>query len=234
MSPDDTHMAFVTATPVTQYDNAGHLEMYTYEPSTRKIVCVSCNPSGAPATSDVGASQDGLFMTDDGRTFFSTADALVPGDTNSCQDVYEYVDGRPQLITPGTGDTAPAVSPRRLPGLIGVSADGTDVYFSTFDTLVPQDHNGLFLKFYDARVRRRLLRSPSPPSCEAADECHGPGSAPPGYLDGTGRAPHSAPAATSRLRHSARHAQEAHQQTHRTSAVTLRAARAQQRGVRGD
>ncbi len=105
VSPDDSHMAFVTASPITQYDNAGHLEMYTYEPSTRRIVCVSCNPSGAPPTSDVEASKDGLFMTDDGRTFFSTEDALVHADTNHGEDVYEYVDGRPQLITPGTGST---------------------------------------------------------------------------------------------------------------------------------
>ena len=32
VSPDDSHMAFVTASPVTQYDNAGHLEMYIYDP----------------------------------------------------------------------------------------------------------------------------------------------------------------------------------------------------------
>ena len=32
VSPDDSHMAFVTASPVTQYNNAGYLEMYTYEP----------------------------------------------------------------------------------------------------------------------------------------------------------------------------------------------------------
>ena len=71
VSPDDSHMAFVTASPVTQYNNAGHLEMYTYDPSTAKVVCVSCIPSGAPPTSDVEASQDGLFMTNDGRTFFT-------------------------------------------------------------------------------------------------------------------------------------------------------------------
>ena len=103
VSPDDSHMAFVTASPVTQYDNAGHLEMYTLRPSTGQIVCVSCNPSGAPPTSNVEASQDGLFMTNDGRTFFTTEEALVHGDTNHAEDVYEYVDGRPQLITPGTG-----------------------------------------------------------------------------------------------------------------------------------
>ena len=66
VTPNDTQMAFVTRSPVTQYDNAGHLEMYTFAPSTGKIICVSCNPTGAPPKSDVEASQDGLFMAKTG------------------------------------------------------------------------------------------------------------------------------------------------------------------------
>lgn len=180
ITPGDTHMAFVTASQVTQYENAGHLEMYTYEPSTRDIVCVSCIPSGAPPTSNVEASQDGLFLTDDGRTFFTTEDALVSTDTNNRQDVYEYVAGRPQLITPGTGDTqGTTLGILGSPGLVGVSANGTDVYFSTFDTLASQDHNGSFLKFYDARSGGGFPAPAPQPPCEAADECHGAGSSPP-------------------------------------------------------
>jgi hypothetical protein len=180
VSPDDSHMAFVTANKVTSYDNAGHLEMYTYDPSAEKIVCVSCIPSGAPPTSNVLASQDGLFMTNDGRTFFSTEDGLVHTDTNRAEDVYEYVDGRPQLITPGTGDITQARGEFGYsPGLIGVSADGTDVYFSTSETLVSQDHNGLFLKFYDARSGGGFPAPAPPPPCTAADECHGADSSPP-------------------------------------------------------
>jgi len=183
VSPDDSHMAFATASPITQYNNAGHLEMYTYEPATSQIECASCIPSGEPPTSDIAASQDGLFMTNDGRVFFTTYDALVHGDTNHAIDVYEYVNGRAQLITPGTGETAISsgvVSAiENPPGLLGVSADGRDVYFSTYDTLVPQDHNGLFLKIYDAREDGGFP-SPAPlPPCEAADECHGASSSPP-------------------------------------------------------
>jgi hypothetical protein len=157
--------------------------MYRYNPATRDVVCVSCIPSGEPPTSNVGASQDGLFMTDDGRTFFTTDDPLVHADTNETQDVYEYVDGHAQLITPGTGDTTLS---RGLglnePGLDGVSGGGTDVYFSTYQSLVPTDHNGLFLKFYDARASGGFP-SPNPtPPCAAADECHGAGTAAPAPL----------------------------------------------------
>ena len=181
VSPEGNHMAFVSNAQITQYNNAGYQEMYTYEPSTRKLTCVSCIPNGTPPTSNVEASQDGLFMTNDGRTFFSTNDALVHGDTNQGEDVYEYVNGRPQLITAGTGQTSqPKASGLgglfASPGLIGVSADGTDVYFSTYDTLVPQDHNGLFLKFYDARTNGGFSAPPPPLPCNAAEECHGAGS----------------------------------------------------------
>jgi hypothetical protein len=174
VTPDGSHMAFLTRSRLTSYDNAGHLEMYSYTPSTETLLCDSCNPSGRPATADVEASQDGLFLTEDGRVFFSTAESLVPADTNEGSDVYEYVDGRPKLITPGTG-TATAPGSREAAGLVAVSANGTDVYFSTFDTLLSEDHNGDFLKFYDARVDGGFPQPTPTQPCAAAEECHGPG-----------------------------------------------------------
>lgn len=189
VSPDGKYMAFVTASPVTQYDSAGHREMYRYTRDSRNLICVSCIPDGSAPTTDVAASQNGLFMSNDGRTFFTTEDALVHADTNRAQDVYEYVEGRPQLITLGTGDTrAPAglFAHVTSPGLAGVSADGADVFFSTYDTLVRQDRNGLFLKFYDARTGGGFPAPPPAPPCDAADECHGPSSQPPAAIaDGT-------------------------------------------------
>jgi hypothetical protein len=183
VSPDDSHMAFVTNSQITQYENKGFQEMYTYNPETRKIVCVSCIPNGESPTSNALASQDGLFMTNDGRAFFSTEDALVHADTNQAEDVYEYVEGRPQLVTPGTGDTSgPGASGfglNAVGGLIGVSADGRDVFFGTYQTLVPSDHNGLFFKVYDARSGGGFPANAPPPPCAAADECHGVGSEPP-------------------------------------------------------
>jgi hypothetical protein len=192
VSADGKYMAFLTTSPITPYDNDGRREMYRYARDTRELVCVSCIPDGSKPTFDVAASQDGLFMTDDGRAFFTTEDALVHADTNRAQDVYEYVEGRPQLITLGTGDTrAPGgvFAKQASTGLSGVSANGTDVYFSTYDTLVRQDRNGLFLKFYDARSGGGFPAPPPAPPCEAADECHGDSSQPPRAIsDGTGAA----------------------------------------------
>ena len=148
----------------------------------------------------------GLFMADDGRTFFATEDPLVPTDTNKQLDVYEYTEGRPQLITTGTGTSTSRTNPYGgsgnlgAEGLAGVSADGTDVYFSTRDVLVPQNNNGPFLAFYDARTNGGFPFEPPPAPCEAADECHGAGNAPParptvsseGDLGSRGNAPNPA------------------------------------------
>jgi hypothetical protein len=233
ITPDDSYMAFVTASPVTQYDNGGHQEMYRYNPTTGEIICVSCIPSGAKPSSDAQASQDGIFMTDDGRTFFSTEDPLVHSDTNQAQDVYEYAEGRPQLITLGTGDTREpkaGIFTLSSPGLISVSADGRDVYFGTFDTLVRQDHNGLFLKFYDARSGGGYPAPAPPPPCEAADECHGVASeAPNPFQEGTSA---SLGAGGNEAKHVLRH-RKRRGHRHRRRAKRGRHAHRHMRGHRG-
>ena len=116
-------------------------------------------------------------MSFDGRTFFSTSDSLTPRDANENIDVYEFTQGRPQLITTGTSDDAGSEFAR--PGLVGVSGDAHDVFFMTYQTLVSQDENGEQLKFYDARVNGGFPAEPLNPPCQAADECHGEVPAPP-------------------------------------------------------
>jgi hypothetical protein len=239
ITPDDTRMAFVTPARITAYDNLDPqgtcrhgtfgepmgethcTEMYSYDPVDESLTCDSCNPNGRPPTSDAYASQDGLFLTDDGRTFFSTEEALVPADTNQGTDVYEFVDGRPRLITPGTGTAAPgqaasAVGEQVATGLIGVSADGTDVYFSTFDTLVSEDRNGNFLKFYDARTNGGFPHSPAAQPCAAAEECHGPGTEPPVLPAGGTSATLTGGNVTRHRRHGKRHHKRATHKRHRT------------------
>jgi hypothetical protein len=175
--PDGRYMAMLTREKLTLYNNAGFEEMYTYDANSGAIQCVSCVPDGSAPTRDVEASQNGIFLTDDGRAFFTTGDPLVPEDINAkLRDVYEFVDNRPQLITSGS---APTDSHRGPLGLVGVSRDGTDVYFTTVDSLVKQDLNGPFLKFYDARTGGGFPFKPPPAPCGAADECHGPASGPP-------------------------------------------------------
>jgi hypothetical protein len=185
VSPEGKHAAFITPSKLTSYDNAGKEEMYMYEPATEKLRCSSCKPNGEKPQFDVKGSQAGLFMSDDGRTFFQTEDALVPQDTNEEPDVYEFVDGRPQLISTGTGTHEESIiefggaGNIAEEGLSGVSANGVNVYFAAREELVPQDKNGEFLVFYDARVGGGFPYEPPLAPCEAADECHGTGSSAP-------------------------------------------------------
>jgi hypothetical protein len=199
ISPDGDHAAFLTDAQLTGYDNQGWREMYTYDPETGTIRCASCIPDGTPPTimrfeppgfraiektADVLASGSGPFMADDGRVAFTTSDALVPQDTDGVEDVYEFVDSRPRLISSGTSQRAVfegnALYPPAYVGVESFSADGVDLYFSTYDTLAPQDHNGPFIKFYDARTNGGFPIPPPLQPCVAADECHGTGSATPG------------------------------------------------------
>jgi hypothetical protein len=210
ISSDGEHVAFLSDSRLTAYDNTStsavrcdvHFnltegaietpcdEMYSYDAGTKELRCVSCNPTGEPPAGDVTASASGPFMADDGRVFFNTPDALTPGDTNRLRDVYEFVDGRPQLISTGTSNqdlfggyiNVPFlgyVFPPEHLGLEAVSADGVDVYFSTVETLVPQDRNGEFIKMYDARTNGGIPFTPPDLPCPAADECHGDNSQPP-------------------------------------------------------
>jgi hypothetical protein len=219
VSPDDSHMAFLTASRVTSYENAGYSEMYAYNPATGELACASCRPDGEPPTSNVTGSYNGPFMTNDGRTFFNTKDALVPQDTNQSGDVYEYVNGRPRLITAGVTPTNEVFGLTNImasPGLVGVSANGTDVYFSTFDTLVKQDHNGQQLKVYDARSGGGFLFESPPPGCAAADECHGESSSAPvppengtgASLGSVGNAKQAKPKAENEPKHKAKKKQQ--------------------------
>lgn len=186
LTPDGGVAAFVTTSRLTSFDNAEYAEMYRYTAGDDRIVCVSCRPDGLPPTSDTEASANGHFMSDDGRIFFSTSDDLAVADSDGLRSVYEYVAGEPKLISSGTSVLDEIGLPSGLlgnfkqsVGLEAVSADGMDVYFSTFDSLVPQDRNGQFLKFYDARTNGGFAVPATGAPCAAADECHGVDSSPP-------------------------------------------------------
>lgn len=121
VSADGEHAAFVSKVPLTGYDNTAGAsgeaatEVYRYDATAEggagKLLCVSCNPSGArPRTKKVGTGKFGDFSqlaalipgaeysfhasrvlsADGSRLFFESYDALLPTDTSAAQDVYEW------------------------------------------------------------------------------------------------------------------------------------------------
>jgi hypothetical protein len=156
--PNGSVLLFESRANVTSYDSGGHNQIYRYGAADGGLDCVSCPPTGLPATSDArlhvliaGTSLDPASsivhiqnVTDDGqKVFFQTEDALVPGDVNETWDVYEWKLGQqPYLLSSGKG---------QLPSfLYGMAPSGSDVFFTTTERLVPQDVSTI-LSIYDAR-----------------------------------------------------------------------------------
>jgi hypothetical protein len=208
-SPDGRYLLFPSGRQLTpdahnassscdEYDSelgvrtsCSELYRYRYEPESSpafgSLVCVSCNPDGAPPTfnaeftrarfgfaerDDIGAPR---ALSDDGSyAFFDTEEALVPNDTNGKLDVYEWHEGHGvSLISSGT-DSSPSF-------FLEASADGKNVFFGTHARLVPQDTDSMG-DLYDARVCSAEEPCITPPVqreglCEA-DACSHPASAP--------------------------------------------------------
>ena len=178
-------------------------QAYYYSFDSDSLACASCLPNGGTPTgaasfhsslgntvlpSMLGAA---LFVTDGGRMFFNSPDALVPADTDGTQDAYEYeLDGSGSchstvqnggcvsLISTGhtTADATVGVPvPARVAAtVVGASTNGDDVFFTTYDQLVGQDQDNN-QDLYDARVDGGLAsQNPPPPAvpCQG-DACKG-------------------------------------------------------------
>jgi DNA-binding beta-propeller fold protein YncE len=162
------------------FDNAGHYEVFRYDAPHERLECVSCDPTGAQPSTNASLASNGLSITEDGRLFFNSGEPLALRDTNSRLDVYEWENGKIELISSGQSAADSSLL---------TASDGTDVFFFTRETLVPSDHNGDLMKLYTARENGGFFVVPPPPPCAASDECHGPGSpapGPPNINTGTG------------------------------------------------
>jgi hypothetical protein len=180
VTPDGTHLAFMSVEPLTGYDNEDPTgegvvrdhEVFEYSAETGLLACASCDPSGARplGSAFIGAGvnertstpfHQPRSLTDDGsRLFFTSPDPLVPGVPGGADKVYEYEDGGVQPIS-GAEAGVRAV-------FLDASASGDDVFFATRERLAPSDSDEL-LDVYDARVDGGLPAPVSSPTgCERA------------------------------------------------------------------
>ena len=162
---------------------------------------MSCNPSGAPATSEaylagnpsiVAAPGRNVFLTrnlsaDGSRVFFQTREALVQRDKNEQTDVYEWE--RKGAGGSGGCSSASASFSERSGGCLylistgesgdpsyfgDASADGNDVFFFTRQSLVGQDRDEND-DLYGARVDGGIAaQNPPPPASCTGEGCLGP------------------------------------------------------------
>jgi hypothetical protein len=160
-------------------------ELYLYRAdATPHLLCASCNPSGAKATADaldiVHTGVGGAAVTnhlnhalsDDGRrVFFSSAEALVPEDTNGVSDAYEYdvPSETVHLLSSGTSS-----SPSYF---MDASSSGDDAFILTRERLTGWDADGGY-DLYDARVNGGLPEPQAPVICRG-ETCHEASTPPP-------------------------------------------------------
>jgi hypothetical protein len=152
-------------------------QYYLYEGSTQQLNCVSCDPRGGPGTAEaelmpiVGAGGSGAAthlnnaLFDEGRyAGFTTAERLLPGDTNGEADAYVYDSqtGRLHLLSSGL-DKFPSY-------FMEASPSGRDVFLMTREALSRWDVDSAY-DLYDARVGGGFPEPPpTPVSCQG-DAC---------------------------------------------------------------
>ena len=144
ISRNGQHGVFTSSLPLTGYDSADHREIFSFDASTGDLRCSSCNPTGQQATADASLPANGLAVSDDGRVFFDSGEGLVDRDLNNGSDAYEWEPSGINSCKAAAG-CAELISTGASPfssSLLGISADATDAYFFTRDTLAAQDHNG--------------------------------------------------------------------------------------------
>jgi hypothetical protein len=194
-------------------------EVYLYDAVTGKLVCASCDPSGARPVgpAELGGDEedgtiDSLFPSvfylphnlseDGGRLFFQSLDALVPHDSNGKLDVYEWEQ-------PASGaEAAKAESSCAQAGgcvfpvsdiagdykshFMDASPNGSDVFIATADQLVPSDTDTR-VDVYDVRVGGGFPVAAVPAVCDNGDSCKPSVSAQPGVFGAPASATFSGP-----------------------------------------
>ncbi|MGH2864523.1 MAG: NHL repeat-containing protein [Solirubrobacteraceae bacterium] len=131
------------------------------------------------------------YLSDSGRLFFNSPDALVPGDVNGNGDVYEYEPqglgsctsssetfsdrsaGCVSLISSGTSSGEESAFGQEAV-FLDASVSGDDVFFLTPNRLAPQDVD-TGLDVYDAHVCTTTQPCSTPPvsapPCSTAEAC---------------------------------------------------------------
>ena len=154
---DGDYFAFVSDARITEYENDGTTQVYLFDAGAETVVCVSCPesaPSGnahmsrtvvptATGLSQIELAQPRAISVDGRKVFFQSPDRLLPGDSNSRDDVYMWKGGDLRLLSSGTGDEDTR--------FLGASASGDDVFIVTRARLSGHDTDSL-ADVYDIRV----------------------------------------------------------------------------------
>jgi DNA-binding beta-propeller fold protein YncE len=146
---------------------------------------IAANVPGWTTWEQRASTYQSRYLSDSGRLFFNSSDALVPQDVNGNEDVYEYeppdvgtCSTASVLYSPRSQGCVDLISSGQDPqesGFLDASGTGGDVFFLTAAKLMPQDYDTA-LDVYDARECTEAAAcypapAVTPPACDTGDSC---------------------------------------------------------------
>jgi hypothetical protein len=194
----DGHLLlFVSGAALLPEDLDAARDLYRYDDSSERLLCLSCMGQEEGADVRIGTRSNSLSIPDyiqaarpasvDGSTVvFITKENLADEDLNGALDVYIWRDGALGLVSAGSGSQGVTLV-TNSEGAVesGISPDGKNVFFVTQAALVGADRNN-GLDLYDARVGGGFAEAPETPECAGDEGCHGPLRGAPPASGGTG------------------------------------------------
>jgi hypothetical protein len=159
LSGNGERVLFVTSSQLLPGDTDSEPDAYLYDAEEESLTLISTGPSGGngpypalvfsplerPEAESSGDKRNYYAIDRTGeRVFFGTKEQLLPEDTNTVADVYEWWNGQLGLISSGEDEYDA--------GFAGASRDGHSVLFVTNASLSPQDNDGGNRDFYVARI----------------------------------------------------------------------------------
>lgn len=167
VTPDGRYLAFQTRQNVTGYESDGRPVAYLYDAhgGSAGVTCISCRPDGLPPTAGTYAIEPlgdvshnvlhplNVIGESEGQAqvFFLSEDQLAPGALENGPSLYEWTHGQVFLIESELPGQIEPLSGYANLHVFGVSANGSDVYFSTRRSLTWEDGDER-ASVYDARV----------------------------------------------------------------------------------
>ena len=195
-TPDGRFLVFPSLAHLTSDDKSKAAQLFEYDAESERLTRVSIGQVGYNQDGNTNdplrgaqirslqygtydspvVGQSSVNVTEDGRVFFMSTDRLTPQAIEGYQNVYEYKDGDVYLISDGQ-DRAIKSGVDYAVELLGTDESGRDVFFTTSDSLTPQDTNTQ-IDIYDARTGGGFPQMPPSAACHG-EGCQGALSAAP-------------------------------------------------------
>ncbi len=158
VSGDGRFVAFWSWESLSPSVHGSNKDVFLFEVATGAITQISVSPQGRDGNgSSSGFAAPSLSHDGQFTTFHSSADNLVPGDTNGFYDIFVYdrISGQIEIVSPGLfgiGGNGDSLEP-------SISANGRYVAFgSNASNLVPNDTNGASDIFVYDRAQATMER----------------------------------------------------------------------------